>query len=79
MSHNQSRLKPKDSCINQLLSNTTKISKSVDKRNKTIKSYLDTSKNIDKVWHKGFNHKLKKNDIPGNLLDTATHFLCQKK
>ena len=41
--------------------------------------FLDISKPLDKVWHKGLICKLKQNDISGNLVDTITDFLNSRK
>ena len=41
--------------------------------------FLDNSKAFDKVWHKGFIHKLKQNGIGGPLLKILTDFLKSRK
>ena len=41
--------------------------------------FLDISKAFDKVWHQGFLYKLKHNGISGNLLQTLTDFLKDRK
>ena len=40
---------------------------------------LDISKAFDKVWHRGLIYKLKQNAISGNLLETLTDFLKDRK
>ena len=50
---NQSGFKPGDSCINQLLSVTHKISNSFDEGLEVTSVFLDISKAFNKVWHKG--------------------------
>ena len=40
---------------------------------------LDTSKKIDKVWHKGLIFQIKQHDVSGNLLSTLTDFLNLRK
>ena len=41
--------------------------------------FLDISKAFDKVWHEGLLYKLKQNVISGNLLETLTDFLKDRK
>ena len=38
-----------------------------------------TSKAFDKVWHEGLIYKLKQNGVKGNLLETLTNFLNDRK
>ena len=40
---------------------------------------LDISKAFNKVWHQGLLYKLKQNGILGNLLETLTDFLKDRK
>ena len=68
ISHNQSGLKPGDSCISQLLCITHDIYQSLDDDLETRAVYLDISKTFHKVWHKGILFKLKQNGISGNLI-----------
>ena len=63
VSHNQSRFKPGDSCISQVLCITQDIYQSLDHSLKTRGIFLDTSKAFDKVWHKSLLYKLKQNGI----------------
>ena len=79
ISLNQSGFKPGDSCVNQLLSITHQIFKSLDNSHEVRSVLLDMSKAFDKVWHKGLIFKLKQNDISGNLLSTLTDFLTLRK
>ena len=41
--------------------------------------FLDISKAFDKVWHNGLIYKLKQNGVAGDLLDTLTNFLKERK
>ena len=41
--------------------------------------FLDISKAFDKVWHQGLLYKLKHNGISGNLLETLTDLLKDRK
>ena len=79
ISPNQSGFKPGDSCINQLLSFTHQIFKSLNNGDEVRSVFLDMSKAFDKVWHKGLIFKLKQNSISGNLLSTLTDFLTLRK
>ena len=79
ISPNQSRFKPGDSCINQLLSITHKIYKSFDGGLEVRGAFSDTSKTFDKVWHEGFIFKLKQNSISGDLLQILSYFLSNRK
>ena len=55
--------------INQLLSITHKIYKSLDDGLEVRSVSLDISKAFDKVWHEGVIFKLEQNDIFGDLLN----------
>ena len=79
ISQNQSGFKPGDSCINQLLAITNKICKSFDACLDVRAVFLDISKAFNKVWHQDRLHKLKQNGISGNLLETLTDFLKDRK
>ena len=79
ISQNQSGFKPGDSCINQLISITHEIYQSFDDGLEVRGVFLDISKAFDKVWHEGLVYKLKQNGIKGNLLDTLTNFLDDRK
>ena len=63
----QSGFKPGDSCINQLLSITHDIYKSLNDGFKVKGVFLDISKAFDKVWHEALIYKLKQNGISGKL------------
>ena len=79
VSAEQSRFKPGDSCINQLLSITHNIYKSFDNGYEVRRVFLDISKAFDKVWHNGVIFKLQENEISGNLLKVLKHFLTNRK
>ena len=79
ISQNQSRFKPGDSCISQLLCITHDIYQSLDDGLETRAVFLHMSKAFDKVWHEGLLFKLKQNGISGNLLNVITNFLYQRK
>ena len=75
ISSNQSGFKQRDSCINQLLSITHDIYQSLDQSYEVCGVFLDISKAFDKVWYKGFIHKLEQNRTGGALLKILTGFL----
>ena len=79
ISQNQPGFKPGDSCTNQLLAITHEIQKSFDACLDVRAVFLNISKAFDKVWHQGFLYKLKQNGISGNLLETLTEFLKDRK
>ena len=79
ISSNQSGFNPGDSFINQLLSISHKICKSVDDSFDVRGAFLDFSKAFDKVWHKGIIFKLKQNGISGKLLSVLSDFLKDRK
>ena len=79
ISSNQSRFKPGDSCIRQLLPITHEIYKSFDSGFEVRGVFLDISKAFDKVWHEGIIFKLKQNDISGKLLSVLSDFLKNRK
>ena len=79
ISQNQSGFKQGDSCINQLLSITHDIYKSLDEGYEVRGLFLDISKAFDKVWHKGLLYKLEQNGINGPLLKIITDFLRARK
>ena len=80
ISPNQSRFRPGDSCVNQLLAITHKIYKSFDEGCEVRGVFLDISKTFDKVWHEGLLLKLTQNGISGNLLNLLRDFIsCRKQ
>ena len=79
ISPNQSGFKPGDSCINQLLSITHEIYKSFRVGLEVRGIFLDISKAFDKVWHEGLISKLKQSGISGDLLQTLSDFLSNRK
>ena len=76
---NQSGFKPRDSCINQLLSITHEIYNSFDEGLEVRGVFLDISKAFDKGLHKGILFKLSQNGISGNLFDLLSGFLSDRK
>ena len=79
ISQNQSGFKQGESCINQLVSITHDIYKSLDQGYEVRSVFLDISKAFDKVWHKGLLHKLEQNGINGPLLKILNDFLRGRK
>jgi len=79
LSENQSGFRPGDSTINQLLAITTEIYNSFETLNETRAVFLDMSKAFDKVWHEALIFKMRKNGISGNLLNTLTNYLTNRK
>ena len=78
-SQNQSGFKPSNTCINQLLAIAQEIYKSFDACLDVRTVFLDISKAFDKVGHQGLLYKLNQNGISGNLLETLTDFLKDRK
>ena len=79
ISVNQSGFRQGDSCINQLISITHEIYRSMDLGCEVRGLFLDISKAFNKVWHKCLLHKLKENGINGPLLNVLEDFLCSRK
>ena len=75
----QSGFKPGDSCTNQLISITHEIYHSFDNGFEVRGVFLDISEAFDKVWHNGLIYKIKQNGVAGDLLDTLTNFLKERK
>ena len=73
ISSSQSGFKPRDSCISQLLYES--FDSAIEVRN----VFLDMSKAFNKVWQKGLIHKLKRNGVAVNLLNTLANFLKDRK
>ena len=76
ISQNQSGFKPGDSWINQLLSITHDIYKSVDDVWEIRDVSFDISKAFNKVCNQGVLFKLKQNGISGNLLKILENVLA---
>ena len=68
-----------DSCVNQLVSITHEIYKSLDEDHKVRGVFLDISKAFYKVWHDGIIFKLTQNGISGNLLKLLRDFLSERR
>ena len=60
---NQPTFKPGDFCINQLVSITHEIYKSLDEGHEVRGVFLDISKAFDKAWYDGIISKLTQNGI----------------
>ena len=71
---NQSGFKPRDSCINQLLSITHNIYKSFDDGYEVRGIFLNILKAFDKVWHDGLIFNPQENGISDNLLNVGNIF-----
>ena len=67
ITEHQSGFKPRDYCINQLLSTTHDIYKSLDYGFEVKGVFLYISKTFDKVWYEGLIYKQKQNGISGKL------------
>ena len=68
ISPNQSRFRPGDFCVNQVLAITHEIYKLFEDGFEMRGAFLDISKAFDKVWHEELLLKLSLNGISGNLL-----------
>ena len=79
VSKNQSRFRPGDSCINQLLSITYEIYQSFDDSLEVRLIVLDISKTFDKVWYKGLTFNLKQNSVSDKILNIVIDFLSLRK
>ena len=75
---NQSGFKPVDSCINLLLYITHEIYESFDVELE-VRSFLDISKEFDKMWNYGITYKLTQSGILVNLLNFLQDFLKERK
>ena len=78
---NQSRFRPGDSTTNQLLYLVNEIHEAFEnpKSLEVRAVFLDIFKAFDKVWHDGFNFKLKQNGISGSLLMFFQNYLNNRK
>ena len=75
----QSRFRPGDSCINQLLSISHDIFTSFGNGLEIRGVFLDISKAFDKVWQDGLIYKLKQNGIKDKLLFLLIDFLKNRQ
>ena len=77
----QSRFRPSDSSVNQLLSITHNIFTFFDNGLEVRGVFLDIPKAFDKVWHDGLIYKLKQNEIKDTLICLLIDFLknCQQR
>ena len=79
ISLDQSGFHQSDSCINQLISITHEIYRSMDQGYEVPSVFLDISKAFDKVWHRGLLRKLKENGISCPLLYAGRFPIFQKE
>ena len=79
ISLNQSGFRQGDSSINQLISTTHEIYRSMDQGYEVRGVFLDISIAFDKVWYRGLLHKLKENRIDGPLLNVLEDLLSSRK
>ena len=70
-----SGFKRNDSTVNQLMSVTHKIYKSIDEGTDVCCVFLDVSKAFDKVWHEGLFFKIQQLGIHGRLMDWLKNYL----
>ena len=76
---NQSRFRPGNSCVNQLLAITNEVYKSFGEGFEVRGVFLDMSKAFDTQWHESLLLKLNQNGISGSRLKLLHDFLsCQK-
>ena len=75
----QSGFRPGDSTVNQLVSICHKIYASLDDGDEVLSVFLDFRKAVDKVWHPGLLHKLKKTGICGKLLSLFESYLSNRQ
>ena len=81
ITYKQSGFRPRDSCVNQLISITHEIYRSFD-CNPSLETrgvFLDMSKAFDKVWHKGLIFKLKSYGVENKLLDLLKNYLRDRQ
>ena len=76
---NQSGIRPRNSCISQLLSVNHEMLSAFDLELEVRGIFLDTSKAFDKVWHDGLIFKLHQNGICGEMIDILENFLSDTK
>ena len=79
VSPSQSGFKTGDLCINQLVSITHEIYKSLDNGYEVRAVSPDKSKDFGKMWHLSLLYKLKQNEITDSLLKILTDFLSNRK
>ena len=67
-----------DSPVTELLSFYNEICQALDDGKEVRAVFCDISKAFDRVWHRGFIHKLSSIDISGSLLSWFTSYLKQR-
>ena len=70
-----SGFKRKDSTVNQLLKIVHQIYQDLNNGKDTCLVFLDVSKAVDNVWHKGLLFKLRKLGIVGTLYEWIEDYL----
>ena len=75
----QSGFIPKDSTTNQLIHLYHTFCEAVDDGKEVSVVFCDISKAFDRVWHKGFLHKLENIGCTGKLLEWFKSYLCERK
>ena len=73
-----SGFKRKHSTVNQLLKIVHQIYQDINSGKDTCLVFLDVSKVLDKVWHKGLLFKLRQLGIAGTLYDWLEHYLTAR-
>ena len=76
LTHCQSGFIPGDSCVAQLKLTTVLIA---IYPTDVIGTFLDISKDFDKVWHEGLIFKLKTYGVDGNLLKVLENYLTGRQ
>ena len=79
LSPEQSRFRPSDSFINQVLSINHETLNAFDKRLEVRAIFLDVSKAFDKVWHNEQRFKLRQNGIIGDIINIFEDFFRSRK
>ena len=75
----QSGFVPGDSTINQLVDIYNIFCKALDEGKEVRAVFLDISKAVDRVWHKGLLFKLKKAGINATLLQWLSNYLSDRQ
>ena len=68
-----------DSTVNQLLYLSNEFSKALDEGREIRVVFCDISKVFDRVWHRGFIHKLRSVGLSGSLIDWLSDYLDNRQ